>query len=173
MAPTPSESEQIASTSISKNETSAFGTIYGSLASDWGGHQRSRDQCCLHAAVKRRPAVAKRSWRTLWIRQWRYSLFLTMPQLRKVPKKNYIFMFFVVICAEKIWKLLRLFCITIAPGYVPCDGDISSGWGSWTFPSLKHTNHCPLGNRRFELPAPCYLAVIRSSMRLSFSAVPN
>ena len=91
---------------------------------------------------------------------------MTIPQLRK-SGENYISMFFVVICAEKIRRLLRLFLSLFLPGYVPCNGDIYSGWGSGTFSSLKHTNHCPLGNRRFELPAPCYLAVIKSSMRIA------
>ena len=65
----PSESAQIASTSIPRTVTSALGTIYDSLVSDWGAPEESRDQCCSQAAAKRRQAEAQRSGRMLWIRK--------------------------------------------------------------------------------------------------------
>ena len=38
---------------------------------------------------------------------------------------------------------------------------------------MKLTNHWPLDNRAFELPAPCYLVEIGSGVRVAFSGVPN
>ena len=82
-------------------------------------------------------------------------------------------MAFVVMCAEKIRRLFRLFFITILPVYAPGNGQFVFGWGSGTFGSLKFTNHWALDNRAFELPKPCYLAAMGSRLRFSFSGVPN
>jgi transposase, IS5 family len=70
----------------------------------------------------------------------KYSLDLIMAGLSK-SVENSISMAFVVMCAEEIRRLLRLFFITILPGYAPGNGQVVSGWGSGTFGSLKHTNH--------------------------------
>jgi hypothetical protein len=102
----------------------------------------------------------------------KYSLDLIMARLSK-GAENSISMAFVVMCAEKIRRLLRLFLSLFLPGYATGNGQVVSGWDSGTFGSLKHTNHWPLDNREFELPTPCYLAAIESSVRFAFSGVPN
>jgi len=48
----------------------------------------------------------------LWIRKRKYSLDLIMARLPKGAEST-ISMAFVVMCAEKIWRLLRLFLIAI------------------------------------------------------------
>ncbi|PSJ05648.1 hypothetical protein C7K55_06270 [Cyanobium usitatum str. Tous] len=102
----------------------------------------------------------------------KYSLDLIMARLSK-GAENSISMAFVVMCAEKIRRLLRLFLSLFLPGYATGNGQVVSGWDSGTFGSLKHTNHWPLDNREFGLPTPCYLAAIESSVRFAFSGVPN
>ena len=102
----------------------------------------------------------------------KYSLDLIMARLSK-GAENSISMAFVVMCAEKIRRLLRLFLSLFLPGYATGNGQVVSGWDSGTFGSLKHTNHWPLDNREFGLPTPCYLAAIESSVRFAFSGVPH
>lgn len=101
----------------------------------------------------------------------KYSLDLIMARLSK-GAENLISMAFVVMCAEKIRRLLRLFLSLFLPGYLPGNGQVVSGWRSGTFGSLKHTNHWPLDNLAFGLPTPCYLAAIGSRLRFPFQESP-
>jgi transposase, IS5 family len=86
----------------------------------------------------------------------KYSLDLIMARLSK-GAENSISMAFVVMCAEKIRWLLRLFFVTILPVFGPGHGQVFSGLCSGIFGCLKHTNLWPLDKRAFELPTPCYL----------------
>ena len=109
MDATPSESEQIASTSIPRTETSAHRTIYGYLVSDWGGRRRIQRSVLAHKqqlrADKRRRNEVEGCFGS---GKRKYSLDLIMARLSK-GAENTISMAFVVMCAEKIRRLLRVF----------------------------------------------------------------
>ena len=94
--------------------------------------------------------------------------------MARLPKgaETPISMAFLVMCAEKNLRLLRSFLSLFFPGYATGNGQAVSGLDSGTYGSLKHTNHWPLDNREFELPTPCYLAAIESSVRFAFLGVP-
>lgn len=87
--------------------------------------------------------------------------------------ENSISMAFVVMCAEKIRRLLRFLLSLTLLGHTPAKNLVVSGWGSGTFGGLKRTIHCSLGNYPHELPTPCYLTAIGSSLRLTISGFPN
>jgi IS5 family transposase len=63
--------------------------------------------------------------------------------------ENSVPMDFVVMCAEKIRRLLQLFFLTILPGCSPKNSQVVSRYGSGIFGSLKHTNQCHLDTPAF------------------------
>jgi len=63
MAATPSESAQIASTSIPKTETSVLGTIYGYLVSDWGGRRRIQRSVPLTSSSSAQTSGEETKWK--------------------------------------------------------------------------------------------------------------
>ena len=109
----PNESAEIASISIPRTEISAPGTLYGSLVSDWAEHRRILGSVLAHkqylsADQRRRNEVEGFSGSG----KRKYSLELNMVRLSK-GAENSISLAFVVMCAEKLRRLLRLFFITI------------------------------------------------------------
>ncbi|MCP9889146.1 transposase [Cyanobium sp. ATX 6A2] len=102
----------------------------------------------------------------------KYALDLVMPRLHR-GAENSISMAFVVMCAEKIRRLLRLFFVAIFPGYVPCNGQVASGWSAETLCSSEWLIHWSLYSRAHEPPTPCSLTEFGSILRFSFSGVPN
>jgi transposase, IS5 family len=101
-----------------------------------------------------------------------YSLDLIMARLSK-SAENSISMAFVVMCAEKIRRILRLFFITIFAWLCTWKWPGSLCMGLRNIWLLENTNHWPLDNRAFGPPTPCYLAAIGSRLRFSLSGVPN
>ena len=96
-----------------------------------------------------------------------YSLDLNMARLSE-GAENSIFMAFVEMCAEKIWRLLRLFFITIFAWLCTWQWSVASGSGSVTFGSMKYVKHWLLDSRSCELSTLCALTAIGSTLRDAF-----
>jgi hypothetical protein len=69
-----------------------------------------------------------------------------MPRLAKGAETS-ICMAFLVMCAEKIRRLLRLFFVPILPGYALGNGQPASGRRSEKFTCSSQPNPWSLGNR--------------------------
>jgi len=70
----------------------------------------------------------------------KYPIDLIMARLPKGAEST-ISMAFVVMCAEKIWRILRLFLSRFLPGYASTNGHAPSGGGSLTCGSLRQPIH--------------------------------
>ena len=113
MAAIPSGSAPIASTSLTRIETSAPGTTYAYLVSDWARPPKDLE---INAAHKQQLSADQRRRNEVegvfGSGKRKYSLRLIMARLTK-GAETLISMGFLVMCAEKILRLLRLFFVTI------------------------------------------------------------
>jgi hypothetical protein len=83
----------------------------------------------------------------------KYSLDLIMARLPKGAETS-ISMAFVVMCAEKIRRLLRLFLSVFMPGFTPLKGQAGFGWRSGIVGGLRQEICCSLYSQACKLPTP-------------------
>ena len=87
--------------------------------------------------------------------------------------ENSISIDFVVMCAEKIRRLLRLFFVTIFAWIDACQRPGSLWMGLRRFFGLKQKNCPSLHSRSSQLPTPLFLGWSQSVSMEAFSGVPT
>ncbi len=89
----------------------------------------------------------------------KYAFKLIIARLAKGAETS-ISMAFLVMCAEKIRRLLRFFFVVISAWFMPGNGLTASEWSLGAFGYLRYVNHLSLDNRAFELPHSWCMAAI-------------
>jgi hypothetical protein len=97
----------------------------------------------------------------------KYSLELIRARLDKGAETP-IFMAFLVMCAEKILRLRRLFFVAIFLGFTPCNGQACSGWRSGPSACLRQLNRWSVHNLVFELSTPLVFGCTGAGLRFVF-----
>jgi transposase, IS5 family len=103
----------------------------------------------------------------------KYSLHLIMARLPK-GAENLISMAFVVMCAEKILRILRLFFVSIFSWLCALQWSQTFWmWGSGLFGGLRQSIHCWLYTRARELLTHHLFKTFGSNRQVAFSGVPK
>jgi len=81
-------------------------------------------------------------------------------------------MAFVVMCAEKIRRLLRPFLSSSLPGFTLLKGQVAFGWRSGAYGEMRQQICCSLYSQTREVPTTLILGRNRGGLLLVFSGVP-